>query len=187
MLVVVVVLGYAVFKHQYGIPGDSPFDRLAARPINVDFDAFSAGFDSARIKSDYHFLKFTCTPEPGSPLGDSVCWAPVTSVNGIDAKIAAFFFEKGKLSTVRLSFEGKYHAPFFSQMHVKYGPVRMIKPHGDIYGNNIVGWVRREGIVAINDHIEAKQEAIVLWISGPRILEKIFGAPMPQAVPRTTL
>lgn len=174
VLSVVLAVGYGVFKHQYGMPGTSPLDRLRAQPVVLDLDAYHGSLIEADIKRDLHHLHFTCTVESSS-LGDRVCWAPISSFNDVEAQIAAFFFKEEKLSFIRLSFSGKEHPRLFSQMHKKFGPVRTFKKSGDIHGNSIVGWVRPKGIVAINDHIEPQHEAIVLWISGEKMFATMFG------------
>lgn len=174
VLVVVSVAGYVVYKHEYGVPGTSPLDRLRAKPLRLDLDAYHGNLIEADIKRNLHHLHFTCTIET-STLGDRVCWAPISSYNDVDAEIADFFFKEGKLSNIRLSFSGKVHPQLFLQMHKKFGPVRTFKKSGDIHGNSIVGWVRPKGIIAISDHIEPQHEAIVLWISGEKMFAQVFG------------
>jgi len=174
ILVVVLGAGYVGYKHEFGVPGTSPIDWLRAKPVILDLDAYHGNLGENDIRRDLHQLHFTCTAETSS-LGDRVCWAPITSYNDIDAKIAAFFFKEGKLTFIRLSFSGKEQPQLFSQMHKKYGPVRTFKKSGDIHGNSIVGWVRPKGIISINDHIEPQHEAIVLWISGEKMFAQMFG------------
>ena len=144
VLAVVSAVGYGVYKHEFGIPGTSPLDRLRAKPVILDLDAYHGNLVEADIKRNLHHLHFTCTIET-STLGDRVCWAPISSYNDVEAEIAAFFFKGGKLSNIRLSFSGKVHPQLFLQMHKKFGPVRTFKKSGDIHGNSIVGWVRPKG------------------------------------------
>lgn len=174
VLVIVLAAGYVGYKHEFGVPGTSLIDRLRAKPVILDLDAYHADLGEADIRNDLHHLHMTCTRETSS-LGDRVCWAPISSYNDIDAETAAFFFKQGKLSFIRLSFSGKVHPQLFSQMHKKFGPVRPFKKSGDIHGNSIVGWIRPQGIIAINDHIEPQHEAIVLWISDENIFAQMFG------------
>jgi hypothetical protein len=45
----------------------------------------------------------------------------------------------------------------------------------DSYGNNIVGWMRPSGAVAVNDQVGPKQEALVLWLSLDQLLKQGLG------------
>lgn len=156
-------IGIAV-EYRTVVPGTSIIDRLRARPVVTDLDLLNGYDDLQKIKQDYHYLDFTCTAEK-TMLGDYDCWATISKFNSIDAKIMAFFFRNAKLTAVRVSLDAENHPKMFSLLHKRYGPDRQFGSHADSYGNNIVGWIRPSGIVAINDHIEGDQEAILLWMS----------------------
>jgi hypothetical protein len=49
----------------------------------------------------------------------------------------------------------------------------------DSYGNNIVGWMRPSGAVAVNDQVGPKQEALVLWLSRDQLLKQGLGIQVP--------
>ena len=165
-------LGIAV-EYRIGTPGSTIFDRMRARSVVVDMDSLK-GESQLSIKQTYHHLFYTCAVEHGI-LGDSVCWATISKFNGIDARLIAFFFRNDKLSAVRISFPEQSHPKVFSLMQKRYGPEHQFGQRTDPFGNNIVGWIRPTGIVAINDRIEGNDEPFLLWISAGKMLNKVFG------------
>ncbi|OGU23297.1 MAG: hypothetical protein A2580_16915 [Hydrogenophilales bacterium RIFOXYD1_FULL_62_11] len=165
-------LGIAV-DYRMSIPGSSLVDRLRAKPVVLDVDSLS-GENQLSIKQTYHHLRYTCAPEHGI-LGDFVCWATVSDFNGIDARLIAFFFRNDKLSSVRVSFSAEDHPKMLSLMQKRFGPERRFGQRTDAFGNNIVGWIRPSGIVAINDSADGNEEPFLLWTSADTILKKVLG------------
>lgn len=179
ILVVLFAALAVILQYQYGRPGETLVERLSAKPVVLDFDGIDLKATPVQIQQIFHNLKFTCTSEHGN-LGDHVCWAPISEFQTVNARIIAFFFRKGQISAVRVSFSPENHPPIFSLLNKRYGPTRMIGGNRDSYGNNIVGWVRPTGIVAINDNIGPNQEAILLWTSRGAILSNAFGQQLPN-------
>lgn len=173
LLMLLAVLGVAV-DYNMSIPGSSLVDRLRAKPVVLDMDSLSGRETQSEITQTYHHLHHTCTPET-NPLGDHVCWATVSEFNGIDARVIAFFFREGKLSAVRVSFAAENHPAMFSLMEKKYGPSRTFGGGTDAFGNNIVGWVRPSGFVTANDRLSGDEDALLLWVSTGKVLNKVFG------------
>lgn len=171
-------LGIAV-EYQVGTPGETVVDRLRARPVVTDMDLLNPKDTQQTVEQTYHYLHFTCTPENGK-LGDWACWAPISKFNGIDARLIVFFFRQSNLSAVRISFAAAKNAEVFSLLHKRYGPDHEFGHHADSYGNNIVGWIRPSGVVAINDHVEGEQESILLWLSLNKVLMDAFGIKLPD-------
>ena len=162
---------WVAVDYRMSTPGSSIFDRLYAKSIVLDLDALSRE-NRQTITQTYHDLHYTCAAEHGI-LGDSVCWATISSFNGIDARLIAFFFRNDRLSTVRVSFPGKSHPAVLSQMQKRFGPERRFGQRTDAFGNKIVGWMRPSGIIAINDSAEGDEEPFVLWTSAEAILKRM--------------
>lgn len=163
---------WVAVDYRMSTPGSSVYDRLYARPIVLDMDALSRE-NRQSITQTYHDLHYTCAAEHGI-LGDAVCWATISSFNGIDARLIAFFFRNDRLSTVRVSFPGKSHPAVLSQMQKRFGPERKFGQRTDAFGNKIVGWIRPSGIIAINDSAEGAEEPFVLWTSTEAILKQML-------------
>lgn len=169
----------AYLQYEYGTPGLSVIDRIKAKPVVLDLDLLEPNATPASIAQTFHYLRMTCAAEHGS-LGDYACWAPVSEFNAIDARIIAFFYRDGHLSAVRISFAPENQPAIFSLLQKRYGTPREFGAHRDSYGNNIVGWIRHSGVVAINDSVGPKQEAILLWISGNKVLTDALGMELPN-------
>lgn len=173
LVVLVGILGI-VLQYNYGTPGESIVDRVRAKAVVLDFDSLNPETTPAQIQQSWHHLHYTCVPEYG-PLGNHVCWAPISDFNAIEARIIAFFFRDGHLSVVRVSFAPENHPKIFSLLEKRFGPSQVFGANRDSYGNNIVGWTRLLGVVAVNDQVGPKQEALVLWLSRDQVLKKGLG------------
>jgi hypothetical protein len=179
LMVLVGILGVIV-QYNYGTPGESIVDRVRAKAVVLDFDSLNPEATPAQIQESWHQLHYTCTPEQG-PLGNHVCWAPISDFNTVKARIIAFFFRDGHLSVVRVSFAPENHPEIFSLLEKRFGDHRVFGANRDSYGNNIVGWMRPSGVVAVNDQVGPKQEALVLWLSRDQLLRQGLGIQGPEA------
>lgn len=160
---------WVAVDYRINLSGSSLIDRLYARPVVLDVDTLTGGETEREITQTYHHLHHTCAPEPG-PLGDRVCWSTVSEFNGIDARLIAFFFRNDQLSAVRVSFAAAHQPEVFALMERRFGTARPFGGHTDAFGNNVVGWMRRGGFVAINDHLSGDEEALLLWLSTRTVL-----------------
>ena len=170
-------LGIA-WEYQLGVPGGTVVDRWRAEPVVMDLDLLNGKDDPQTIKQTYHYLYHTCAPE-FSNLGDSVCWAPISKFNGMKARIIAFFFRKGELSAVRVSFPANSHPELFASLRKRYGQEVKFGRPTDKQWLTSVGWIRPNGIVATIDRAERLQETIVLWTSKTQILTDAFKRTLP--------
>lgn len=173
LVVLVGILG-VILQYNYATPGETIVDRLRAKAVVLDFDQLNQEATPAQIQDSWHHLHYTCTSEPG-PLGNHVCWAPISDFNAVEARIIAFFFRDGHLSVVRVSFASENHPQIFSLLEKRFGDHRVFGANRDSYGNNIVGWMRPSGVVAVNDQVGPKQEALVLWLSRDQVLKQGLG------------
>jgi len=170
MLMLLAGLWVAV-DYRMSTPGSSLYDRFYAKSIVLDMDALSRE-NRQTITQTYHDLRYTCAAEHGI-LGDSVCWATISSFNGIDARLVAFFFRNDRLSNVRVSFPEKSHPVVLSLMQKRFGPERKFGQRTDAFGNKIIGWIRPSGVIAINDSAEGAEEPFVLWTSTEEVLKRM--------------
>jgi len=171
VLLLLAAAGWGIYDYQIGTPGERIYDRVFAKKALLDFDALEPSDTVDKIRQDYRGLHHTCTGD-NSKFGDYVCWSPIKTLNGVDARVLAFFFRQGKLSAVRVSFSGKNHPEIFALLSKKYGEYHTFGRNRDAYGNNIVGWIRPNGIVAVNDEIDPKDEAILLWTSRSMVMDQ---------------
>lgn len=173
LLLLLAGAGLAV-DYRMSIPGTSLFERLQAKPVVLDVDSLKGSETPSEIKGLYHQLDYTCTPET-NPLGDEVCWSPVSEFNGIEAQIIAFFFDDGELSAVRVSFKAEQQPKLYSQMENRFGEAREFGRRSDAFGNNVVGWRRPSGFVVTNDKLSGDEEGLLLWLSSAKVLSGLLG------------
>ena len=175
VLLVMLLAGLALaVNYRMSLPGHSWVDRMRAQPTILNMDTLTGRETEAEILQTYHYLHHTCTSETG-PLGNSVCWANVTKVNGIEAKLIAFFFRDDRLSAVRVMFPDESHPQMLALMQKKFGPERQFGERTDAFGNKIVGWMRPNGVIAINDSAEGDEDPILLWTSRDMVMKKVLG------------
>ena len=172
LLMLLVGLGIAA-DYRMSLPGSSLVDRMRAQPAVLDMDTLTGRETEAEILRAYHYLHNTCAPEPG-PLGNSVCWAPVSKVNGIAARQIAFFFRDDRLSAVRVSLAKDAHPKMLALLQKGFGPERQFGEQTGAFGNKVVGWMRPSGVIAINDSAEGDDEPVVLWTSSDSIVKKVL-------------
>lgn len=182
ILLILLLAGLAgvgvAWQYQLGVPGTTVVDRWRAKPVVMDLDLLNEKDDPQKIKQTYDYLHYACASET-STLGDSVCWAPISQFNGIDALVIAFFFRKGELSAVRASFPAKRHTELISSLHKLYGQERTFGHPTDKEWITTVGWMRLNGVVSTIDHAEALQETIVLWVSKTKIVTDALRPKLP--------
>lgn len=112
---------------------------------------------------------------PGSSLVDRLRAKPVVlDVDSLSGE-NQLSIKQTKLSSVRVSFSAEDHPKMLSLMQKRFGPERRFGQRTDAFGNNIVGWVRPSGIVAINDSADGNEEPFLLWTSADTILKKVLG------------
>lgn len=172
LILLLAVLGVAV-EYRLNTDGTSLVDRIRAKPVEMDMDSLNGRETQSGIAQSYSQLNFSCRPETNQ-LGDHVCWAPVSSFNGIDARIIAFFFTRDRLSAVRVSFSPERQSALSSTLEERYGPSRRFGQGTDKFGNNIVGWMRLSGFVVTNDQLSGDEDALLLWLPTDKVLESAF-------------
>jgi len=173
LLMLLAGLGIAV-DYRMSLPGSSWVDRMRAKPVVLNMDSLTGRESEAEILQTYHYLHHTCTSEAG-PLGNSVCWATVSKVDGVDARLISFFFRDDRLSAVRVSFSEEDHPKMLALMQKRFGPQRQFGQRTDAFGNKIVGWIRPGGVIAINESVEGDEEPILLWTSADTVMKKVLG------------
>lgn len=170
---------WVAIDYRMSLAGSSLIDRLYAKPVVMDVDGLTGRETELEITQTYHYLRHTCVPEPGI-LGDRVCWSTVSEFNGIDARLLSFFFRNDRLSAVRVSFAAEHHGEMFALMEKRFGAARSFGAGTDAFGNNIVGWIRRTGVVAANDRLSGDEEGLLLWLAPRTVLNRaLSGATRP--------
>jgi hypothetical protein len=91
------------------VPGVDTSMRINFKTMNT-----SMGEAALLQRFDDHYM--VCDDEYSS-LGDRVCWAYISSFNGIDAEMAAFFFDKGVISRLRVTFPDEVYPQLLSYLN----------------------------------------------------------------------
>ena len=168
-------------KYKYAI--SDWYARIGAQPFIESPDSFYAKDQSEVIRGlEARNLKPTCVGNllPEEKIGklyDYQCYSFISSAyDNIPAKMVAFFFEKNKLTHVRLEFPDtsfeKIHA-YLSRKFANYPrldqmPNHHIKP--DNYGKPMNVWIVENGLVSMSGEGTPNRDVVVLWSSYDREL-----------------
>jgi hypothetical protein len=137
-----------------------------AEPMTISFDNIKQGYNEDDMRKEFHYLKFTCQVNDSQPrLGDQACWSYIKSINGVPAKYVVFFSKNNIVSHIRITVKGDHHKDAYSIFEKKYGNPELVKRGGDVFGENIRGWMLPTGFLAMSENVTPDKEATILWTS----------------------
>lgn len=120
---------------------------------------------------------------------DYVCWAVVKSAyDNIPAKIVTFWFRKGELQHLKIDFPDSSFAQLqeFLGKHFK-GMKRLDEMPGfsfdtDIYGNSLMVWPAKHGIVVTSSAPTTERPLVLLWSSKESYVRNALSTLMPKGI-----
>ena len=130
--------------------------------IDIDFSDMEASMTESRIQERFAELDLDCGKEP-LVSGDRSCYAPVRTVNGIDAWFVVFFFEKGELVGVKVDLRPSGHDPMGAALQAEYGEPHIAKRTLD--EETINQWHLRDGVLMMNRLEYDDALSMVFWAS----------------------
>lgn len=154
------------------VPGRTIRSFFVSYPhIDVPFGRLSPTMRANDLVAAYPTAKFACYAEdPRISLGDYVCAADADVINGVSsAMIVAFFYLKGELNQVRVSYRGYRHDDVLSWLRQQFGPSIQTNQRG-IHGERMLMWMLNNGTIAASENIGMLQDSVVLWSSKEAIL-----------------
>jgi len=172
-LVLVVISGGWLYQqkpgHAYTVKNRVLHATKVSDSINIPLAQLSGAMTEQDVLQRYPDLGLDCGKE-SSKLGDRSCYASVRKVNGVDAWFVVFFFEKGRLSGLKLDIQPDGHAAMLNELHSLFG--KGSETPGKRGSGPIIQWIGAQGAFGINKSAYADRPSQMLWVS----MEKTLGA-----------
>lgn len=139
--------------------------------INIPFAQLSGAMTEQDILNRYPDLGLDCGKE-SSNLGDRSCYASVRRVNGADAWFVVFFFEKGRLSGLKLDIQPDGHETMLSELHALFGAGHEMPAKSG--SGPLLQWIGAQGTFVMNKSPYAAVPSQVLWVSMEKTLRSLY-------------
>ncbi len=140
--------------------------------VNINFDKLSSSLSEADIVSKYSELDLDCGYE-ASALGTRYCFTLIKSLNGADAWLLVFFFNKNKLNQVKMDFHASGHDKILVSLESQYGESsKLVNSKQAI---PLIKWKFKEGLLTTNSSAYTGRTTQVLWLSNEEIFKNIRG------------
>lgn len=142
--------------------------------LNLDFNSLSAEMSRDQVRHTYQHIKLKCGPSR-SQFGNLSCGSEIATFNGIVAENVEFIFSSAGLQSVRVTFKGREHQDLIAQLRASHGlPRRLGENRKDGYGNPLLAWDIRTGIVMASERLNKKDESVLQWVSIRVLTEGLF-------------
>ncbi|MDD2949852.1 MAG: hypothetical protein PHU29_03595 [Sulfuricurvum sp.] len=139
------------------------------KEVAVNFKDLNGEMSESDVVTRYADLKLSCGNEP-SPIAERYCYSDVKKFNGMDAKLIAFFFEKDKLTTVKVDVQANSN-DILSQYSKDYGAATDVKKQNG--SEQLVTWILSNGILVTSAE-ENNKHGMLMWVSSMKVLSKAF-------------
>lgn len=137
-------------------------------PLTLDVGALSRDELRKELLARHPEVKFRCERET-SDLGQTICFAEILSFNGIPARYFAFFFDKeNHLTAFKLAAYASQYEALTREFTARFG--EPLKPAGAPFR----AWPTGGGVLTMADAPQG-QEATVLWLNDPEVVEAYGG------------
>jgi len=147
----------------------SESDPKTEKTLSVDLEDLSGGLGESQVVERYRDAQLSCF-SVRDPLGDYACSTPVVLFNNVPARSAAFYFQRDRLTSLRVTFPIEQHAELTSRITGKYGPAKKLGLTDPASGRPLQGWKIPSGILGINDSVPGEREAVMLWVTSRAVL-----------------
>lgn len=136
---------------------------LVNSSVFLDFDKQSQWTETT-VQESFDHLFFKCADE-SSNLGDRVCFARISSFNGVPATLIAFFFKNGRYHYLRVSSASENHAALRAGLDKKYSYLGESRSSTQKFGQPLGMWSASTGIISMFvDEPADKSETLVTWV-----------------------
>lgn len=131
--------------------------------MNIAFSKLRSTASESDIRSNFPDVPLHCENRK-SRFGDRMCVSEIAAFNGAPASYAAVFFDQGRLSAIKMTYQPHYHD--YVQQIVGY---ELGNPVKDDDGR-VWRWNTEFGAVLMSvDHPGKQDESTVIWFSGDQI------------------
>lgn len=146
-------------------PGESLTERAMAAPLALNLDDVGWASGPQALRAARPGTQFRCYEVRDVSLGNEVCWAAISRLNRIEARVVAVFFRDGRMSGLRVTHPARHYAALVDEISYRYGrgdPVTLVD-RGDTAAATI--WLAGAGSVLLTDPSQRTGEVVFLWSS----------------------
>ena len=135
-------------------------------PININFLVLDNKYTSDEWQKVFKDIPWQCREESSS-WGDEMCYAEISSYNGIPARYLSAFFSAKHISGIKLVYRNQYHNELGLELQHQLGKPDLLNT--DSEGNpdekSILQWQTEGGIVLLKQQLASgEEEAALLWL-----------------------
>ena len=137
-------------------------------PIDINFKVLDNKYSVEDWKKVYEDIDWQCE-EQASTWGDEICYAEISSYNGIPAYYVSVFFSDNYASALKLVYRNQYHARLGEDLISQLGQPERVSAGMDAApdSNSILRWPTDHGTVLLKQELgSGEEEASLLWLPG---------------------
>ena len=137
-------------------------------PIDINFKVLDNKYSVEDWKKVYEDIDWQCEKQ-ASTWGDEICYAEISSYNGIPAYYVSVFFSDNYASALKLVYRNQYHARLGEDLISQLGQPERVSAGMDAApdSNSILRWPTDHGIVLLKQELgSGEEEASLLWLPG---------------------
>lgn len=135
-------------------------------PININFLVLDTSYTTEEWQRVFKDIPWVCKDEASS-WGDEICYAEISSYNGIPASYLSAFFINGNISGLKLVYRNQYHNQLGLELQHQLGKPEMMNTDsaGQPDENTVLQWQTDNGVVLIKQQLATgEEEAALLWL-----------------------
>lgn len=132
--------------------------------LDINFNNITSDLNEEKVIQKFQDVKLKCMRE-GTDMGDRVCWAYIRKVNGIPAKLAAFFFVENRIFQIKIDVKGEEHTMLLNKFKEDYGQWELMTDKPGVYGSPLIAWFLPTGVLTVSETVPANVDSQILWVS----------------------
>lgn len=135
-------------------------------PININFLALDNQYTTDEWQKVFEDIPWQCRDEASS-WGDTICFAEISSYNGIPAHYLSAFFVNDYISGLKLVYRNQYHNQLGLELQHQLGKPQLMNTdsEGQVNDKTVLQWQTDGGIVLIKQQLASgEEEAALLWL-----------------------
>lgn len=138
------------------------------KEIAIDFRELNGDLSETEVLHRFGTLDLKCGTEETNTMGERYCYAYIDQVNGLDANMIAFFFEKDKLTQMKVDLKKNAHENALRYCLQEYGSVSKVKKPK--IGEQLVAWVFKDGMLVTSKE-KSEGQNMLLWLSSHKMFQ----------------
>ena len=139
---------------------------FGAESIKLDLKALDASYRTQEVRKVFPDLPWECE-EQETAFGDSLCGAPIGSVNNYPARQLTAYFADDRIKALKIVYRERYHAQFLGHLIKLLGQPKnveeAIKDTPD--SAPVLEWDTGKGFVVLKKTLEPGDEPALFWLA----------------------